>query len=114
MQRVGAVLLLTLSLLTGCQSDDQAGGDEYIGKWESVQVRQRTMEIDRNGGRLQVRLTANNFLSGAPETSEIPVTFKDGALNMRFALGPVLFTIDKTSGHLKGASQFANEEYKRT
>jgi hypothetical protein len=85
--------LLTLALLTGCDSN---AGNEYIGTWETIvdfgsHSTKAQFEISRNGDNFLLRQTVGTL---DPVTN--PASYKDGFLQApNFAL-----VIDKKSDKL--------------
>lgn len=100
MTKIYAGILATLLLLTACKN---GGGDEYVGKWIHVKSENRTMEIVRNGETYIVRNTEPGMTSGKFDTTNLPATMKDGALQINSGFGAVIFVIDKSTGRLTSA-----------
>lgn len=93
----GVAAMLALALVAGCSGSK---GDQFLGKWENTIVKEITLEIVRNDDNFIVRQTSLRYLSNTPEVTNIPATYKDGALQIQSALGNTNLVIDKTTGHL--------------
>jgi hypothetical protein len=98
--------LVLMATLAGCGAKS---GGEYVGKWVNVTYTDHILNIERNGDGFMVRDSHPSFVTGKPETKNIPATYKEGQLFIATDFGSVALAIDRGSGHLTNGKT----EYKK-
>lgn len=97
MKKLTAVVLGTL-LLAACGGD---AGKEYLGKWQRVNFKNQTVQIDRNGDNFIFRETSPSMLNGEMRTQNLAAVLKDGTMQVSGQM-TISLVIDKSTGHLTG------------
>ena len=99
------IILIAAALLVGCQKDDDAPGDPFLGEWEIVEAMGIAADLNigtiytfRDDGSLTVRLGGlSNQGTYVKSASEITITLSGIDLIYTYTLNGTTLTLDNVT-----------------
>ena len=85
---------------------------EYQGKWQNVNKKE-VFELEAIGNDFVLKRESNNWFTGKPEITKIPMQRDGDSLKASNGLISVTFSYLKATDTLVAVSTFGSEEYKR-
>lgn len=106
----GLACIAVASMLAACGQQ----GQDYVGKWEAKEHKNRSAVIERNGESFVVKITEPSmYARNKLETQAIPAVYKDGMLEISGGFGAAKISYVKDTDTLLMPTVGGSMEYRR-